>query len=585
MKRLIAILFAVILSANVCAAAPTLAGSTCSKLGITKIQNGKIFTCIKVGKKFQFNKGVVKATTPQSVPVPPPTALPLQNVGRISLTDPISFPSKVVIPEDCSVSHTCPAPTPTRIEQTETCHAMVSAVLQKEVNGAWVDASPAQGWEKIDSCPASNPYHPWTVASIEFGTTLRWKVWAPGAWDWFGSPFTYLPTKSVSQSVIDKRTALEKLATEPASTFTPTSACQILDAVTSTRSFSTDLSAGFPRVRIRLPNTGHIKALIIPVDFRDQIGKDDPIQFFTPLAKDVRDFYAAQSYGKVAFDFQIVPNWVRVPFLSTKYGMGKSVGQGDPTGYRNEIIRLTDGLIDYSNYDEVYFLVPKEMPMSVMGWGPGYTTPTYTSTGYTTNGAVGGADMYFNIPYVNGSMWKWMAHETGHTFGLYDEDYLHQSATLGNWSIMAMNWSKEAIELGAWDRYLLGWLPESQIKCTPRSSLTSLTVKLSPIVRQDSALKSVMVPISATKILIVESRKNEGFDTIRDNHTGVIAYTIDFTKPQLGGGYVLIPRPGSSQADYSDAALHEGSTVSVDGITIKVDSISQDGDTVTLSTN
>jgi len=492
---------------------------------------------------------------------------------------------KVVIPEDCSISKTCPAATPVKIEQTESCHALVSAVLQKQVDGKWIDFSPAQGWDRIDSCPATNPYHPWTVAAVEIGTVIRWKVFAPGAWDWFGNASTYRPTPAVPQSVLDKRAALTKLATEPASTFTPTSACQMRDAATPDRSFGTDLSAGFPRVRIRLPNSGHIKALIVPIDFSDQTGKDDPLQFFTPLAKDVRDFYTSQSYGKVAFDFEIVPNWVRVPFTSTKYGMGGTVGNGDPGGYRNEIINLTDGLIDYSKYDEVYFLVPKEMPMSVMGWGPAYTGPQYTSTGYTTNGATGGADMYYNIPNVAGSMWKWMAHETGHTFGLYDEDFKHQSASLGNWSIMAMNWSNEAIELGAWDRYLLGWLPESQIQCVTKSSLTSITAKISPIVRQDSALKSVMVPLSDTKILVVESRKAEGFDTIRDNHTGVIAYTIDFTKPQLGGGYVIIPRTSGGQSNFVDAALHEGNAVTVDGVKVKVDSISQDGDTVTISLN
>jgi hypothetical protein len=92
----------------------------------------------------------------------------------------------------------------------------------------------------------------------------------------------------------------------------------------------------------------------------------------------VRDFYYAQSYGKVAFDFEIVSSWVRAPFTSTKYGTGGSVGAGDVAGYLKAIISLTDGAIDYSGYDAVYFLVPKEMPMANMGWGPAITSPHCT---------------------------------------------------------------------------------------------------------------------------------------------------------------------------------------------------------------
>jgi M6 family metalloprotease-like protein len=584
MKRLLAFILILSLLPSFASASTTLAGSSCTKVGQVKIQNNKIFTCTKVGKKLKFNNGVENQKTLPTTAIPATIPTTSKDVS-ITLVDPVAYRTQVTIPVDCSVTKSCAAPTPVRIDQTESCHAKVDATLQKEVNGAWIDVAAAQGWDRIDSCPSTNPYHPWTIATVEVGSTLRWKVFAAGSWEWFGSAFTYRPATPVSQDVLNKRSALTTLANEPASTFKPTSACQMMDAVTPNRSFSTDLSAGFPRVRIRLPNTGHIKALILPIDFADQVGKDDTMKFFGPLAKDVRDFYAAQSYGKLAFDFEIVPNWIRVPFTSKKYGMGGAVGNGDPSGYKKEIIDLLDTTIDFAQYDEVYFLVPKEMPMSVMGWGPAYTTPVYTSHGYTTNGATGGADMYYNIPFVEGSMWKWMAHETGHTFGLYDEDFQHKSATLGNWSIMAMNWSNEAIELGSWDRYLLGWLPENQIQCLPKQSLTTTKIKLSPIVRQDKALKSIMIPLSSTKILIVESRKTEGFDTLSSDHTGVIVYTIDFTKPQLGGGYQIIPRKGSIKSNFVDAALGNGDSVSVDGVSVAVDSLAADGDTVTVSLN
>jgi len=384
-----------------------------------------------------------------------------------------------------------------------------------------------------------------------------------------------------------RQEALRASASEPAATFKPTSACQLMDQVTPERSFATDVSAGFPKVRIRLPSTGHIRALIVPVDFPEVRGQDQPARFFTPLANDVRDFYLKQSYGRVTFDFDVLSHWVQLPFSPGKYGMTSVNGSGDFAAFRNEIIALTETQIDYSLYDAVYFLVPKEMPMDQMGYGPAITGPSWTSTGYVVNGATGGADMYYNVARgVVGAQWKWMAHETGHAFGLYDEDLAHKSATLGSWSIMANNWSNHAIEHNGWDRYLQGWLSDAQVACLARPTLThaGTSVRLGPLVRQqDTATKVAMVPLSGSKILVMESRKNEGYDRIPAGHEGVLVYTVDMTLGTLGGGYRTQRRGGSTDATFEDAALHVGDSVEVEGVTVTVTETGADGDTVRVS--
>ena len=375
--------------------------------------------------------------------------------------------------------------------------------------------------------------------------------------------------------------ALTALANESSLTFKPTSDCQLLDQVTTTRGLNVGLSAGFPKVRTRLPSYGRIRSLIVPVDFSDVPGVDDPVTFFKPIAEGVRDFFFNSSYGRLAFDFEILPNWVRVPFLATKYKLGSNVGAGDPVGYRKEIVDLTESLIDYNQYDAVYFLVPKQMPMSVMGWGPAITYPIMTSTGYITNGATGGADMYLpqNGTYAARN---WMVHETGHAFGLYDEDLDHASATLGNWGVMANSWSRNAIELGGWDRYLQGWLGDSQVSCLPIDSLSKAgtTVKLSPLVRQTPETKVAMVPLSTSKILVMESRKSEGFDVIAAGREGVLVYTVDMKIGQLKGGYQTQRRPGSTDRFFEDAALRTGDSVTVDSVLVTVVELSSSGDTI-----
>jgi hypothetical protein len=69
--------------------------------------------------------------------------------------------------------------------QAEGCHAKVSATLQKKDGSAWKDVVAAQGWEAVASCPATNPYAPWAKANISIGTTIRWHIYASGAWDFY----------------------------------------------------------------------------------------------------------------------------------------------------------------------------------------------------------------------------------------------------------------------------------------------------------------------------------------------------------------------------------------------------------------
>ena len=178
-----------------------------------------------------------------------------------------------------------------------------------------------------------------------------------------------------------------------------------------------------------------------------------------------------------------------------------------------------------------------------------------------------------------------MAHETGHAFGWYDEDYKHESQTLGSWGVMSNNWSNEVIEQNAWDRYLQGWLEESQVGCTSKTSLaTAKEFTINALSLNNGEQKSVMIPLSGSKILVAESRRASKLDNFIKTKEGLLVYTVDMTIGQLGGGYVIIPRPGSTDKDYFlDAALQQGDSVTVGGVTITVTKSGANSDTISVS--
>lgn len=391
---------------------------------------------------------------------------------------------------------------------------------------------------------------------------------------------------NTNQASNDFLKILRQMVSVPVSSYSDSSPCHLKDQATPIRALGS-LSAGFPKVPVRLSSYGRIKALVVPLDFPDLPGVDNTVIFFSPIVKTVSDFYVAQSFGKVAMDFDIVPNWVRMPFLSDAYKRTWSsagVTSGDISGYLKAVVNATDGPIDFNQYEAVYFLVSKEMPYATMSYGPAITTAFQAPSGVIVNAAVGGADMYSNT--TNGATWKWMAHETGHLFGLFDEDLEHQSQTLGFYSLMANSWSNGSIELGAWDRHIQGWLSNSQVSCITPSSLLahSQSFELTPIERQTNELKAIMIPLSSSKILVIESRKNEGFDVISSSNEGVLVYTVDMTLGQLKGGYVIQPRVGTKNTNsYLDALLKAGDVISVGNIRIAVQKLSKTVDTVQIS--
>jgi hypothetical protein len=64
---------------------------------------------------------------------------------------------------------------------------------------------------------------------------------------------------------------------------------------------------------------------------------------------------------------------------------------------------------------------------------------------------------------------------------------------------------------------------------------------------------------------------------------GVLVYTVDMTLGQLKGGYRIVKRTGSTDSAFRDAALKAGDSVTISGLTIKVELISAAGDTVVIS--
>ena len=357
--------------------------------------------------------------------------------------------------------------------------------------------------------------------------------------------------------------------------FTPATACQLLDT-----GANVGMNVGFPKPKDRLKSKGEINALILPIDFATLPGSGSPAEVFYQMATEMDKYFKAMSNNQVSFNYKVLPSWHRANFDLASFKLG-SWNSGDPAGYYLTALASADSVVDYSQFDVVYVLSPKQVPSSVIAYGPAFPSPHPSDDGTVFNGTFSGADAYReNSRFA----WQWMAHETGHLFGIYDLYTIEPNANVyGDWDIMSNNWGN-LLELNSWNRYIQGWLTDDQVKCLTIAQLTTpVEVTINPLNQRNTEVKAAVIKVSDTEVIVMEVRRNGGYDQISAANQGLLVYKVDLKVPSIKGGYQTQRRPGSAHPQFHDAPLRPGDKITVGNVKIEVVSTGVNGDVVRIS--
>jgi M6 family metalloprotease-like protein len=599
-KILLSLTLVFALVAPMSATAAIKAGTSCKKVGQTSTYAGKKYTCVKSGKKLVWNKGVTIAKptpaatpTPTPTPVATPTPTPTPTVEPSPIATPTPTPSPTSTPTPTQRPTTAPTAIPfysggpgSQLSTPSSFELPITPQPSNQFNlklwvydpndqkkslgspGIWFNKD-NQGWQFLNGNPDGTVFGSWVTGKYVFDTV------EPSV-----AQSSIYPRRTYSATVSEAgKLTLSNLSPNSAGFYTvttffvdpksatnyqPLSKCQLQD-----KDNNNALSVGFPRVKDRLKNEGVIKGIFVPVDFLDLKGSGNPATVYLEMAQGLNDYYQKVSSGKVSFQIEILADYVHLPFDSTKHNLGAWNG-GNPNSYWEEAIAAADQYVDYSKFDVVYVLSPTNILSSSIAYGPAFPKLVVTADGDIKNGTFSGADAYQNFP---GASWKWIAHETGHLFGLHDlYTIAPQAQTFGSWDLMSLNWSNKAIELSSWNRYISGWLGENEIECLlpDEIQIKEKEVQLIPLVFQKTGIKASFIKLSPTRVLVAEYRKTGGLDVIPDNEEGVLIYTVDMDTETIKGGWQVKRRVGSVKDDFTDAALRAGDKITVDGITVEV---------------
>jgi M6 family metalloprotease-like protein len=347
------------------------------------------------------------------------------------------------------------------------------------------------------------------------------------------------------------------------------------------------LPTGFPRHTIA-QKTGTVKWALIPLDFSDLNGEANFRSRVDEQMKLTSEWFDTVSEGKYKVEWVVADKWVRLPGKTSDYAISQSVNLNDaangPKLFKDAMV-AADPSFNFTGVQTVNFILPKGQSF-ILETSQGFPWDEAVKNLVTNEGSVSS----FSIPGKmfdsdNRQYWSYFAHEFGHAMAIPHVGSSREPNPFLGLDIMG-NQDGESKELSGWLRFVAGWLDDEKVYCQELSTLKNTDVTLVPLSGSGTGVKMVVVPISETKAVVIESRRETKFSCIMSSkRNGVLVYTYDatlmhgenFLKPVTPLDRAIEYSSNCPVAGYPNPILYKGQKISVEGITIEViDSLNYD---------
>lgn len=341
---------------------------------------------------------------------------------------------------------------------------------------------------------------------------------------------------------------------------------------------------GFPRYSERLRSTGTVNVTFLMVDFPDSVATMSVATAYAKVSG-AKQFFSDMSYSKMNYNMSAPSSsWIRMPKASTQYSFGTYQNH---IAYVRDAVTAADSTVDFSNTDSLVIIQNPDTtsissigPSMALSAGQGVTADGKEMLNIVTSG---------NDINVHGYLW--LNHEVTHTLGLVDlyssspaSSSFHDSLPYtGGFSLMGLSSISAmfAPSMLAWERYVLGWIDDSQVTCVNPRKDGEATALLAPI-NTTGGMKALIVPVGQYKVVVIESRRRQNVDANLTKE-GALVYSVD-SSIQSGKGPIKV-FPTGSEADpwFAQSPRSAGESVIVEGIKVEVLSSNSEGDTVKVS--
>ena len=354
--------------------------------------------------------------------------------------------------------------------------------------------------------------------------------------------------------------------------------CKIQEASDKLFGFT---QSGFP-ISPTIANSGVVKWALIPIDFPDLPGEQNFRSRVDDQMSLLSEWFSSVSGNRFKVEWVVADDWVTLPGQSTEYAIDLSVNLNDaangPKLFR-DAMNAADPNFNFTGVQTVNFILPSGQ--TIIGEGSqGFPWDQVVKEYVSQEGPISSYSIpgkFFEDP--RRYYWSYWAHEFGHAIALPHVGGFRGSLPPFNpWDIMGGQ-DGPSRELSGWLRFLAGWLSPEQVLCMDGSKVDNLEMTLVPLSDTEKGLKFAVLKISATKALMIESRRETKFSCKAPTpRNGVLVYVYDAT---LGHGddFLIAASPAGRQVQkFNDCAvdpnpdflLRKGDKVVVEGFTVEV---------------
>ena len=298
------------------------------------------------------------------------------------------------------------------------------------------------------------------------------------------------------------------------------------------------------------------------------------------------------SDGDSSVEFRVPDQYLEFPGKIGKYKVGHK-NHDDPghIAFANDVSKVIDGKLDINSADMILIVVPAGTDLGVIEQGPvplvqnGRRHPNSTalSPALTMENADPKYNLWFSHPmgvlhelyHIGPGLEDHVGTAHGDKWGVKEGDEIGT----GQWGVM----SSGITDLLAWEKWYMGFMLDSQIRCA--KSDKESTHWLAPSTIKTTKPKLLVIPLGRHEALIIESMRSKGLNyKLPKMSEGALVYHLNASEPRRDFSYQVLGPEGrrisTSSFLLADWTMKQGESIDFKGVQISVIESGEFGDVI-----
>jgi hypothetical protein len=335
-------------------------------------------------------------------------------------------------------------------------------------------------------------------------------------------------------------------AYDPAVKFSNTEPCKLSTpaGVRTNRGFTTAEPGRnqFDALR-RFPSPGAVVQLV-PIYSSDSAQpKNSPSEDYSSYLKLVKDWMEYSADFTSSVEIRIPSSYIKMNSKLKDYQIFHETRHDAPNhvAFNKDVVAATDPVIDYRGVNIAIVVPPAGTDTEVFAQasiGSFETNEGFVALGMTEFAHL--AENPKQTRFASLAHPFWWIHEMFHSGVGFDDHYGDNQQNIN--SEYGMGWltmmTPYGGDLTTWEKWRLGFIKDSQVQCVASGS--SSTHWIAPSTVQTSESKAIVIRISATRAIVIETLRPAGlYYKLPEQSQGALVYELDLLDDRHGFGFKL----------------------------------------------